>query len=157
MAELKRYEPHTFATVQDVFDRLFDRSLFGPGLFANGTTPHTNRGFPSNLWETDEAYVLELAIPGVNPDDIEMTLSKGSLIIKGHYDSASGTKGTRIWRNLPEGEFEIRLHAAERRLRRRGRGLLGKRHLHGAPAQGGEGEVEAAQDQRRQVSAALPA
>ena len=107
MAELKRYEPHTFATVQDVFDRLFDRSLFGPGLFANGTTPHTNRGFPSNLWETDEAYVLELAIPGVNPDDIEMTLSKGSLIIKGHYDSASGTKGTRIWRNLPEGEFEI--------------------------------------------------
>ena len=107
MAELKRYEPHTYATVQDVFDRLFDRSLFGPGLFANGTTPHTNRGFPSNLWETDEAYVLELAIPGVNPDDIEMTLSKGSLIIKGRYDSASGTKGTRIWRNLPEGEFEI--------------------------------------------------
>ena len=107
MAELKRYEPHTYATVQDVFDRLFDRSLFGPGLFANGTTPHTNRGFPSNLWETDEAYVLELAIPGVNPDDIEMTLSKGSLIIKGRYDSAEGTKGTRIWRNLPEGEFEI--------------------------------------------------
>ena len=107
MAELKRYEPHTFATVQDVFDRLFDRSLFGPSLFANGTTPHTNRGFPSNLWETDEAYVLELAIPGVNPDDIEMTLSKGSLIIKGRYDSAEGTKGTRIWRNLPEGEFEI--------------------------------------------------
>ena len=107
MAELKRYEPHTYATVQDVFDRLFDRSLFGPGLFANGTTPHTNRGFPSNLWETDEAYVLELAIPGVNPDDIEMTLSKGSLIIKGRYDSAEGAKGTRIWRNLPEGEFEI--------------------------------------------------
>ena len=107
MAELKRYEPHTFATVQDVFDRLFDRSLFGPGLFANGTTPHAPRGFPSNLWETDEAYVLELAIPGVNPDDIEMTLSKGSLLIKGRYDSAEDTKGTRIWRNLPEGEFEL--------------------------------------------------
>lgn len=107
MAELKRYEPHTFATVQDVFDRLFDRSLFGPGLFANGATPHTPRGFPSNLWETDEAYVLELAIPGVKPDDIEMTLSKGSLIIKGRYDGAEDTKGTRIWRNLPEGEFEI--------------------------------------------------
>lgn len=107
MAELKRYEPHTYATVQDVFDRLFDRPLFGPGLFANGTTPHTNRGFPSNLWETDEAYVLELAIPGVNPDDIEMTLSKGSLIIKGHYARPETEAGTSIWRNLPEGEFEI--------------------------------------------------
>ena len=107
MAELKRYEPHTFATVQDVFDRLFDRSLFGTGLIANGPTPHAPRGFPSNLWETDEAFVLELAIPGVKPDDIEMTLSKGSLLIKGRYDSAEDTKGTRIWRNLPEGEFEV--------------------------------------------------
>ena len=107
MAELKRYDPHTFATVQDVFDRLFDRPLIGPGLFSNGTTPHTNRGFPSNLWETDEAYILELAIPGVNPDDIEMTLSKGSLIIKGRYEGPETTKGTNIWRNLPEGEFEL--------------------------------------------------
>ena len=107
MAELKRYEPHTFATVQDVFDRLFDRSLFGQGLFAHGPTPHAPRGFPSNLWETDEAYVLELAIPGVKPDDIEMTLSKGSLIIKGQYERPETEAGTRIWRNLPEGEFEI--------------------------------------------------
>ena len=90
MADLKRYEPHTFATVQDVFDRLFDRSLLGPGIFAQGATPHTGRGLPSNLWETDEAYVLELAIPGVNPDDVEMTLSKGSLIIKGTLRSCGG-------------------------------------------------------------------
>ena len=90
MAELKRYEPHTFATAQDVFYRLFDRSLFGPGLFANGTTPHTNRGFPSNLWETDEAYVLELAIPGVNPDDVEMTLSKRQLDHQGPVRSIRG-------------------------------------------------------------------
>ncbi|MCY4437603.1 MAG: Hsp20/alpha crystallin family protein [Chloroflexi bacterium] len=107
MAELKRYEPHTYATVQDVFDRLFDRSLFGPGLFSNGATTPVNRGFPANLWETDEAYVLELAIPGVNPDDIEMTLSKGSLIIKGRYERPETETGTSIWRNLPEGEFEI--------------------------------------------------
>lgn len=107
MAELKRYEPHTFATVQDVFDRLFDRSLFGPGLLANGTPAHTSRRFPSNLRETDEAYVLELAIPGANPDDIEMTLSKGSLIIKGRYDRPETEPGTSIWRTLPEGEFEI--------------------------------------------------
>ena len=107
MADLKRYEPHTFATVQDVFDRLFDRSLLGPGIFAQGSTPHPGRGLPSNLWETDEAYVLELAIPGVNPDDVEMTLSKGSLIIKGRYDRAEAITGTSIWRNLPEGEFEL--------------------------------------------------
>ena len=107
MAELKRYEPLNYATVQDVFDRLFDRSLFGPNLFGNGATAPVNRGFPSNLRETDEAYVLELAIPGVNPDDIEMTLSKGRLIIKGRYERTETEAGTSIWRNLPEGEFEI--------------------------------------------------
>ncbi len=107
MAELKRYEPHTFATVQDVFDRLFDRSVFGPRPFANGTTSQVSRGLPSNLWETDEAYVLELAIPGVNPDDIEMTLSKGSLIVKGRYEGPETNEGTNIWRNLPVGEFEL--------------------------------------------------
>lgn len=107
MAELKRYDPHTIATVQDVFDRLFDQSLFGPGHFAKRPTPHAPRGFPSNLWETDEAYVLELAIPGVKPDDIEMTLSKGSLIIKGTYESSGTDSGNSIWRNLPEGEFEL--------------------------------------------------
>ena len=107
MAELKRYEPHPFPTAQDVFDRLFDRTLFGPGLFSNGTAPQANRGFPSNLWETDDAYVLELAIPGVNPDAVEMTLSKGSLLVKGRYDGSETEARTRIWRNLPEGAFEI--------------------------------------------------
>ena len=107
MAELKRYEPHTFASAQDVFDRLFDRTLFGPGLFSNGTAPQANRGFPSNLWETDDAYLLELAIPGANPDDAEITLSKGSLIVKGRYARAAAETATRIWRNLPDGDFEI--------------------------------------------------
>ena len=107
MAELKRYEPHTFATAQDVFDRLFERPLFGPGLFSNGATSHAQRGFPSNLWETDEAYLLELAIPGANPDDVEITLSKGSLIVKGRYERPEAETATRIWRNLPDGEFEI--------------------------------------------------
>ena len=107
MAELKRYDPHTFGTAQDVLDRLFDRPLFGPGLFSNGSTPHAHRGFPSNLWETDEAYVLELAIPGANPDDVEITLSKGSLIVKGRYERAAAEGAARIWRHLPEGEFEI--------------------------------------------------
>ena len=36
-----------------------------------------------------------------------MTLSKGSLIIKGRYDQSETTAGTRIWHNLPEGKFEI--------------------------------------------------
>jgi HSP20 family protein len=107
MAQLKRYEPHTFATVHDVFDRLFDRSLFGPGVFASGATPHVKRGLPSNLWETDEAFVLELAIPGVNPDNVEITLSKGSLTIKGRYEDTAADAGANIWRNLPDGEFEL--------------------------------------------------
>lgn len=107
MPELKRYEPHTFATAQDVFDRLFDRSLFGPGLLGNAAPTQPARGFPSNLWETDEAYVLELAIPGAHPDNVEMTLSKGSLIIKGGYERNETRPGNQIWRQLPEGDFEI--------------------------------------------------
>ena len=108
MAELKRYEPHT--VVQPCRMSSIDCSI-GPFLARDsspvGPRRTPSRGFPSNLWETDEAYVLELAIPGVNPDDVEMTLSKGSLIIKGRYDQSEANAGTRIWHNLPEGKFEI--------------------------------------------------
>jgi HSP20 family protein len=51
-------------------------------------TPRISRGeveptFPVDLFETDDTVVVKAPLPGIKAEDLEITLSDGSLIIKG--------------------------------------------------------------------------
>ena len=62
------------------------------GLFG---TPPTTANFGSEEWtpavdikETDTAFVIHADLPGVKPDDIEVTLENGELTIQGSRESS---------------------------------------------------------------------
>lgn len=62
------------------------------GLFENPPAP---ANFGSEEWapavdiqETDEAFVIHADLPGVKPDDIEVTLENGELTIQGSRESS---------------------------------------------------------------------
>jgi len=112
MAELKRYEPMTalepFTTLRNAIDRLFDSAFVWPSFFElDGGRPWFTRAMPVNIWETEDAYVMQVAIPGAKPESVEVSLRQGNLTIKGQYLGLAPESATRIWQGLPEGEFEV--------------------------------------------------
>lgn len=57
------------------------------------TSPYQTRRMPYplvNIAEDEESYTVDVCIPGVAPDDIELTITARNLIIKGERKSPEG-------------------------------------------------------------------
>ena len=81
----------------DSFDRLFDR-MARPGLAADAGT------YPMDLYETDDALMLEMPVPGMNPEDLDLSLEGRHLTIRGTIPE-SGAADRRYWlQGVPRGE-----------------------------------------------------
>lgn len=51
----------------------------------------------ANILETNDGYVLEAEMPGVNKDGLEITIENGELVILGHR-SGGAVKGREVYR-----------------------------------------------------------
>lgn len=60
---------------------------------------------PLDLYETDDAVILEMAVPGVAPGDLDLSIEGRQVTIRGR--AAEGEEGgRRYWlRGMPRGEF----------------------------------------------------
>lgn len=85
MSNLIRFRPATFRSFQDEFDRLFDGFLPDrPDESSDAMwTPRVD------LSETDEAYKLEVDIPGVKGEDININYNDHVLTVSGERSSES--------------------------------------------------------------------
>ncbi len=60
---------------------------------------------PLDLYETDDAVVLEMAVPGVAPEDLDLSLEGRQVTIRGRT-AEDGDDDRRYWlRGMPRGEF----------------------------------------------------
>ncbi len=80
------WEPiRDFVTLRDAMDRLFEDSFVrAPRRSGNG------RGGshfmpPADAWESDDELVIEMALPGVAPDGVDVTFEKDSVVVSGEY------------------------------------------------------------------------
>jgi len=77
-----RWEPfRDFMTLREAMDRLFEESFVHPRrgewlASAEGT-------LALDIYETEDAVVVKTAVPGVKPDDIDITISGNTLSITG--------------------------------------------------------------------------
>lgn len=83
---LDRYDPYfgqfsRSLSLRQMMDRLFDQAFVGP----RGTMSQTGYGGgPAfDVYEEGDTYVVETQIPGLKPEDIDITLEQGVLTIKG--------------------------------------------------------------------------
>ena len=87
MKTLTRYEPlremTNFSRAMDrVFDRFMDESLFDmPTLWQRGNGQAN--GLALDVVEQDDKFVVKASVPGINPEEIEVTFTDGLLTIKG--------------------------------------------------------------------------
>ncbi|RME81066.1 MAG: Hsp20/alpha crystallin family protein [Caldilineae bacterium] len=79
MTALTQWNPYReIMEMRAAMDRLFDEAFFRPFAF-NGS----HLGLALDVAETEDAYIIEAAIPGINPDELDISLTQNVLTIKG--------------------------------------------------------------------------
>lgn len=94
MATLSRWSPFDDAlSLRDAMNRLFEDSFVAPAAM-NRTAP----GVEVNVHEEAEHYLIEATVPGIKPDDIEITLHDNVLTISGEFRQVERNEGTTTHR-----------------------------------------------------------
>jgi HSP20 family protein len=83
------------------FDQLFEQ-LASPLL----STSSWAQGYPVDLYETGDTVVLEMAVPGVQTQDLEVSIEGRQLTISGTLPNVSDNQERRYWlQAIPRGQF----------------------------------------------------
>ncbi len=65
---------------------------------------------PIDVLETDREFLILVALPGVDPEQVEAVIENGTLVISGHRVLPAELRNARIHRlELPQGRFERRI------------------------------------------------
>jgi len=82
MTTLTRWEPfREMATMRDTMERLFDEPLFEPTRLWRRPLDEFRPAL--DIAEEDGAYIVKVSVPGVKPEDVEVTLTENALTVKG--------------------------------------------------------------------------
>lgn len=80
MANLTRWDPfREMMTLRNAMDKLFDSAFVGPSI----AWEQEALGMAVDVIENPDNFVVKASIPGINPDDLEITINNNVLTIKG--------------------------------------------------------------------------
>jgi HSP20 family protein len=86
--------------LRDAMNRLFEDSLV---RFSG--TPGFSVGIPMDVYTEGDNYVIEVTVPGLNPDAVNVSVLANQVTISGEYPAAP--EGRRyLFHELPRGRFE---------------------------------------------------
>lgn len=95
-----RWSPfHEMISLREAMDRLFEDSVISP---REGGT----RGAPVNLYETAEGFTLQVPMPGVKPEDIEITVQQDTVSLKWETKVAYPENATTHWNGFQAGQYQ---------------------------------------------------
>lgn len=82
MADLNRRNPfYEMTTLRDAMNQLLAESVVRPRGWTGASQ------VPLNLYETEHEYVARLSVPGLKPDNFEITMQQNVLLIRGHIQT----------------------------------------------------------------------
>lgn len=89
-------------TFRDVVDRMFDESFFGPSWLSSGI----GTGFTMDVYEEGNNYVVDATLPGVKPEDVDISLQGNTLTIRGSVANPGQKEGRHyLLQEITGGEF----------------------------------------------------
>lgn len=88
---IRRNPVREIAEMQRVMDRLFDDTWRNFGGDDNN-----DRVLAIDVHETADAYILMANLPGVQPQDIDITLHDGVLTLSGSIQRTEASEGVRV-------------------------------------------------------------
>jgi len=97
MADLVRWEPtRGMTSLREAMDRLFEQSFMQPGWLNAWMGP--SEMLPVDVYETEDKLVVKATVPGVKPEEIDVTITGDLLTIKGEFKSEEKTEKTNYLR-----------------------------------------------------------
>jgi HSP20 family protein len=106
MADITRWDPFREMTdLRDTMDRLFERGFSRPWRLV--TWENAETAFPVDLSENDEEVLVKASLPGVKPEEVEVSVTGDTLTIKGESKSEREEKKQNYYRKeLRQGSFQ---------------------------------------------------
>ncbi len=88
MRSLVRWEPfNDLISLRDAMDRLFEESFVRP--WRSELIPWSRSELPLDMYETDDEVVVKASVPGVKPEELDVTITGDTLTIKGETKTES--------------------------------------------------------------------
>ena len=105
MTNVTRWDP--FSDLRGTMDRLFDEGFSRPWRVLPATsTEGYEATFPVEVSETEGDIEVKASLPGVNPDEVEITVANDVLTIKAeHKDTTEEKKRDYYRREIRYGSF----------------------------------------------------
>ena len=86
---ISRYDPFREAlSLRRAMDQLFEQSFVHPNLMPGSSTLMA----PMDVCETKNGYEVDVALPGVRPEDIELTVGSPQFYRAASWASRSATR-----------------------------------------------------------------
>ena len=101
---ITRYDPFREAlSLRRAMDQLFEQSFVNPRSMPGAQALMA----PMDVCETNNGYEVDVALPGVRPEDIELTVDQNTLTIRGRYSQQNEHA------NQPEGQTQGQQQAGQ--------------------------------------------
>lgn len=98
-----RYHPFSeVVSLRDAMDRLFADSYIAPHTAAS----MGGRGVPVNLFETPDSLIVQIPMPGVKAEDVEITAQQNTLSLKWTLKVDAPEGAATHWNGFQSGQFQ---------------------------------------------------
>src|SRR4051812_26738345 len=88
---IERWDPFREAvSLRDAMNTLLQESFVRPGGLSS---PGGQASLPIDVSETEDAFVVKASLPGVKPDDVQITVHGDTLTIRGESKAEEEKKG----------------------------------------------------------------
>ncbi len=87
-----------FVSLRDAMDRLLADSFVGSpfqGLWFGGTSNGNHVALPLDVYASADEVTIYAAIPGLGPDDIDISVNQGTVTISGQLPNVAGSEEAR--------------------------------------------------------------
>jgi len=76
----------------------------------NGDQSQLVQGYPVDLYETGDSIVLQMAVPGICKDNLDISIEKRQLTISGDFPNTTENEDRRYWlQSIPQGHLNRNL------------------------------------------------
>jgi HSP20 family protein len=103
MANITRYNPFSEAvSLREAMDRLFEDSFISPRV----SSVFSGRGVAANLYETANGFILQIPMPGVKAEEVEITAQQDTLNLKWQSRVQVPEGATAHWTGFQGGQYQ---------------------------------------------------
>lgn len=107
---ISRYDPFREAlSLRRAMDQLFEQSFVNPTMLPGSSAQIA----PMDICETKDGYEVDVALPGVRPEDVELTIDQNTLTIRGRFSQQNDHQDQTDGQSQAAGQQQAQDQAAQ--------------------------------------------